>query len=369
MDDGADPALPPKSTNDVLTEMVEPTAAAEPPLGPTPGSPDKTTSGQPQVRPRGDRLLEEIRLSTEALVERQTTRGDLKLIGRSMRELSDALNVFTPYRRTMKVTIFGSARTPPEEPAYQQAMLLGERMAKENWLVITGAASGIMEAGHRGAGREHSMGVNIMLPFEQSANPVIAGDAKLVNMRYFFTRKLIFVKECQAVVLLPGGFGTLDEGFEVLTLLQTGKRDLLPVVLLDEPGGGYWSAFQEFVKAQLLKQKLISEEDLHLYLCTDSIDAAVSEILNFYRNFHSMRYVREELVLRLRHSPSDAMLSDLQRDFGDLLTSGGFRRTEPLSGERDEPELAHLPRLAFRFNRRNHGRLRVMINRLNAPSE
>ena len=314
---------------------------------------------------RGNRLIEEIRASAEALAERQTTRGDLKLLSRSMRELSDALNVFTPFRRVMKVTIFGSARTLPDEPAYQQALSFGAQMAKENWLVITGAASGIMEAGHRGAGREHSMGVNIMLPFEQSANPIIAGDSKLVNMRYFFTRKLIFVKECQAIALLPGGFGTLDEGFEVLTLLQTGKRDLMPVVLLDEPGGSYWSGFLQFVKSCLLDRGLISEEDMSLFYCTDSVDEAVREILRFYRNFHSMRYVKEGLVLRLRTPPSAEMLEHLNVSYKDLLVEGAFRLGNALPSERDEPELVHLPRLVFRFNRRNHGRLRQMIDALN----
>src|SRR5690606_1507156 len=203
-------------------------------------------------------LIARIRESADQLHADRTDRGDLKILSRTLRELRHAFKVFGAYRDRRKVTIFGSARTPSDAPAYLQAMELGKAMAEHQWLVVTGAASGIMEAGHRGAGRENSMGLNIMLPFEQSANEVIRGDSKLVNMKYFFTRKLMFVKECDAVVCLPGGFGTLDEALEVLTLLQTGKRDIVPVVLLDEPGGSYWKDFQEFVDRHLLKGGMIS---------------------------------------------------------------------------------------------------------------
>ncbi len=196
-------------------------------------------------------LIATIKESADKLASDHTSRGDLKILSRTLRELRYAFKVFTPYRSRRKVTVFGSARTPPDEPAYQQAVAFGRAMAEHDWLVVTGAASGIMEAGHVGAGRENSMGLNIMLPFEQYANPIIAGDPKLVHMKYFFTRKLMFVKECDAVCLLPGGFGTLDEGLEVLTLLQTGKRDMVPVVFLDEPGGDFWTAFQQFVERQL----------------------------------------------------------------------------------------------------------------------
>ena len=192
-------------------------------------------------------LIEQIKQSADKLAIDRTSRGDLKILSRALRELRYAFKVFTPYRGRPKVTVFGSARTAPDEPAYRQAVAFGRAMADQKWLVVTGAASGIMEAGHVGAGRENSMGLNIMLPFEQYANPIIAGDTKLVHMKYFFTRKLMFVKECNAVCLLPGGFGTLDEGLEVLTLLQTGKRDMIPVVLLDEPGGKYWEGFDRLV--------------------------------------------------------------------------------------------------------------------------
>jgi uncharacterized protein (TIGR00730 family) len=207
------------------------------------------------------------------------------------------------------VTVFGSARTRPHEATYEQAVEFGRAMAAHKWLVVTGAASGIMEAGHLGAGRENSMGLNIMLPFEQEANPVIAGDPKLVHMKYFFTRKLMFVKECDAVCLLPGGFGTLDEGLEVLTLLQTGKRDMVPVVFLDAPGGSFWRDYDDFVKRRLLGDGMISPDDLSLYKLTDKVDEAVGEVLQFFRVYHSMRYVRNKLVLRLQRPPSEELLA------------------------------------------------------------
>ena len=241
-------------------------------------------------------------------------------------------------------------------------------MAELGWLVVTGAASGIMEAGHVGAGREHSMGLNIMLPFEQASNSVIAGDPKLVHMKYFFTRKLMFVKECDAVCLLPGGFGTLDEGLEVLTLLQTGKRELVPVVFLDAPGGNFWQPLQEFILDRLLGRGMISAEDLSLYKITDSIDAAVAEIMQFFRIYHSMRYVRNRLVLRLTQQPSPELIEGINERFGDILIDGQFEMSEALREERAEPQLIALPRLVFHFNRRNLGRLRQLIDCLNRGS-
>ncbi|MEX2112438.1 MAG: LOG family protein [Pirellulales bacterium] len=309
-------------------------------------------------------LIEQIKESADKLAVDQTSRGDLKILSRTLRELRYAFKVFTPYRSRRKVTVFGSARTRPDEPTYRQAVAFGRAMADEKWLVVTGAASGIMEAGHVGAGRENSMGLNIMLPFEQYSNPVIAGDTKLVHMKYFFTRKLMFVKECDAVCLLPGGFGTLDEGLEVLTLLQTGKRDLVPVVFLDEPRGSFWSEFQEYVKRRLLGGGMISPEDLSLYMLTDSVEAAVAEILQFFKNYQSMRFVKNKLVFRLREAPSPELLDAINVEFADILTHGQFSLSGPLPGE-DEPELAELPRLVFRFNRRSLGRLRQLVDALN----
>jgi uncharacterized protein (TIGR00730 family) len=313
-------------------------------------------------------LVQTIKETADKLAVDGSTRGDLKILSRTLRELRYAFKVFAPFRRRRKVTVFGSARTQPDEPAYVTAVQLGRAMAEAGWLVITGAASGIMEAGHRGAGREASMGLNIMLPFEQSANPVIAGDIKLVHMKYFFTRKLMFVKECDAVVCLPGGFGTLDEAMEVITLLQTGKRDMIPVVLLDPPGGHYWQGMLDFVNNHMLQGRMISPEDLHLFKLTDSFEAARDEVLQFFRVYHSMRYVKNELVLRLNEPLHPLLLEAINAQFGDMLVDGQFELREALPLERDETDISHLPRLVFQFNRRNFGRLRLLIDAVNRGS-
>jgi uncharacterized protein (TIGR00730 family) len=314
-------------------------------------------------------LIDEIKLSADKLAKDRTSRGDVKLLSRTLRELRYAFKVFAPYRNCRKVTIFGSARTLPHQPAYMHAVEFGRQMAKHQWMVVTGAAAGIMEAGHVGAGREYSMGLNILLPFEQSANPIIAGDPKLVHMKYFFTRKLMFVKESDAICLLPGGFGTLDEGLEVITLLQTGKRDLVPVVMLDEPGGDYWATLEAFIRTQLLAKGLISAEDLHLYKRTDRVEEAVEEILTFFRVYHSMRYVHGKLVLRLNHRPREAILETIQVQFADILAEGRFEIARQLPEEREETLLAELPRLVFQYNRYNQGRLRQLVDFLNRIPE
>lgn len=309
-----------------------------------------------------------IKESADKLAADRTSRGDLKILSRALRELRWAFKVFAPYRSRRKVTVFGSARTRPHEATYKQAVEFGRAMAGRSWLVVTGAASGIMEAGHLGAGRENSMGLNIMLPFEQDANPVIAGDPKLVHMKYFFTRKLMFVKECDAVCLLPGGFGTLDEGFEVLTLLQTGKRDIVPIVFLDEKGGSFWTDFDVYIKRRLLGHGMISPEDLSLYTMTDDVDTAVREIDQFYRIYHSMRYVKNKLVFRLSQAPSPELLEGINTHFADILVDGKFTVSGALPDEQDEPQLSPLPRLVFRFNRRSLGRLRQLVDGLNRGS-
>jgi uncharacterized protein (TIGR00730 family) len=328
------------------------------------------TNGPPAPlnRQRISDLIGQIKESADKLATDKTTQGDLKILSRTLRELRYAFKVFTPYRSRRKVTVFGSARTRPHEPAYQQAVAFGRAMADAGWLVVTGAASGIMEAGHVGAGRENSMGLNIMLPFEQQSNAIIAGDPKLVHMKYFFTRKLMFVKECDAVCLLPGGFGTLDEGLEVLTLLQTGKREMVPVVLLDAPGGNFWQEFQNFVVKQLLERAMISPEDLSLYKLTDRVEVAVAEILQFFRVYHSMRYVKNRLVFRLTQQPSPELIDAINQEFSDILAEGRFEVTGAMREEHDEPAVIALPRLVFRFNRRNLGRLRQLIDCLNRGS-
>jgi uncharacterized protein (TIGR00730 family) len=320
---------------------------------------------QPVTRQKIADLIDRIRKSADKLEADQTSRGDLKILSRTLRELRYAFKVFAPYRAQRKVTIFGSARVTKEAAIYQQAVALGRAMAAKDWLVVTGAASGIMEAGHVGAGRDHAMGLNIMLPFEQAANEVIRGDHKLVNMKYFFTRKLMFVKECDAVVCLPGGFGTLDEAMEVITLLQTGKRELVPVVLLDEPGGSYWRDWQAFVQRRLLEANMISESDFALYKVLHSVDEAVDELLTFYRLFHSMRYVKNHLVFRLQEELHPSLLEAINLDFADILAGDQFHQRPALPEESDEPHLAHLPRLVFHFNRRSLGRLRQLVDAVN----
>ena len=320
-----------------------------------------------QTHNRNADLVDQIKEYADKMDNDGASRGDLKILARTMRELRYAFKVYSQYRDRRKVTVFGSARTSSDDPDYQQAVDFGSAMAEQDWMVITGAANGIMEAGHRGAGREHSMGLNILLPFEQESNEVIRGDQKLVHMKYFFTRKLMFVKECHAFVCLPGGFGTLDEALEVLTLLQTGKRDMVPLVLLNAPHGDYWTRFDEFVRAKLLEKGMISPDDLALYKVTNSCDEAVEEVLSFFRVFHSMRYVRNELVLRLQEELHPSLLADINKHFADILADGEFEATTALEQE-DEPELEDLPRLKFHFNRRSLGRLRMLVDAINRGS-
>ena len=311
-------------------------------------------------------LINEIKETADKLVRDHATRGDVKILSRALRELRYAFKVFKPLRQQRKVTVFGSARTPPEHPAYQAAVEFGRSMAAEGWMVLTGAGGGIMEAGHVGAGKAMSIGVNIMLPFEQDANHVINHDEKLVHLKYFFTRKLLFVKEVHAVTVFAGGFGTQDEVFETITLVQTGKRDLMPIVCVEEPGGTYWSAWKTFVEEQLLAKHWISPADLSLFRITDNVQEAVREVIGFYRVYHSMRYVRRKLVLRLQRDIPDSLIETLNRDFSDIASGGRIERSPALPQESDDPHLAHLPRLIFQFDRKNMGRLRQMVDVINS---
>ena len=332
------------------------------PLGPGSAIPAGSSKFEAESRAA---LIAEIKETADKLGQDQATRGDLKLLSRALKELRYAFKVFTPFRMIRKVTVFGSARTPQDHPDFQASLEFGRRMAEAGWMVVTGAGGGIMEGAHIGAGAAMSMGVNIMLPFEQEANPVINNDSKLVTFRYFFTRKLMFVKEVHAVALFPGGFGTQDELFEVLTLVQTGKRDMLPIVCIDSPGGTYWSHWIAFVQKELMSRHLISPRDLSLVKITDSVEVAIQEIMNFYSNYDSMRYIRDQLVLRLRRPVTDELLQRLNSEFSDILTSGRIERTETHAFELEDEATRDLPRIALHFNRRDAARLREMIDVIN----
>ncbi len=310
-------------------------------------------------------FLQEMIQSVLRLIHNQTSRGDVKILNAALRELVYAFKVFTPYRGTRKVTMFGSARISEESPEYQQALAFAHAISRTGWMVITGAGDGIMKAGQGGAGRERSFGVNIRLPFEQRPNEFIQNDAKLVTFRYFFTRKLIFLKETDGIALFPGGFGTMDEAFEILTLMQTGKSILLPLVCVDRPGGDYWQAWDGYVRGVLLARGLIAPEDLALYRITDRVEAAVAEITGFYRNYHSSRYVGDRLVLRLQSAPTGEEVERLNQEFRDLLVDGRMTASSALPEEADDTSLAHLPRFVLHFNRRDVGRLRQLIDALN----
>ncbi len=292
-------------------------------------------------------------------------RLDLKITNAALQEMRAAFHMFAPYRDVPKVTIFGSARTGPDDPLYAQTHDLAAELAARGWMVVTGAGPGIMAAGMEGAGREHAIGVLIRLPFEGGANPFIVGDDKLIEMKYFFTRKLMLIKESAAFVALPGGFGTLDETFELLTLVQTGKAEPVPIVLLDTPGGSYWDGWQRFVDHEVAGNAMISREDFSLYCITDSAVTAVAEIESFYRNFHSLRYVGDRLVLRLRADPTDVEIARLGEEFADLCVSGSIERARPFPPEVSGNDHLDLPRLALRFDRRQMGRLRQLLDRCN----
>jgi len=291
--------------------------------------------------------------------------GDVRVIQTAVRELRYAFRVFAPYADKRKVTIFGSARTAPGKPEYGQALEFARRMKDAGFMVITGAGPGIMQAGHEGAGPENSFGVNIRLPWEQSANPVIAEDKKLITFKYFFTRKLIFIRHSDAIALFPGGFGTLDESYEALTLMQTGKSQLMPLVLVDRPGGTYWKAWDKNIREHLLRDKLISADDLNLYQITDSADEAVKIITRFYRNFQSTRFVKDLLVIRLRHAPSASALAAANEDFADLISGEPMKIIPPTPEETADNDQLELPRIAFGFNRHDYGRLRQLIDAVN----
>ena len=292
--------------------------------------------------------------------------GDVRVIQTAVRELRYAFRIFAPYADKRKVSIFGSARTGPSKPEYQQAAEFGKKISAAGFMVITGAGPGIMQAGHEGAGPENSFGVNIRLPWEQSANPVIAEDKKLITFKYFFTRKLIFIRHSDAIVLFPGGFGTMDEGYEAITLMQTGKSQLMPLVLVDKPGGTYWKTWDKNIREHLLRDKLISPDDLNLYQITDNADEAVKIISRFYRNFDSTRFVKDQFVIRLKHAPSTSALAALNEDFADIIVAGRIEIVSPTPEEAADQDRLDLVRIGFNFNRRDYGRVRQLSDVLNS---
>lgn len=307
-------------------------------------------------------LVREMMHTALKLVGDDADTGELKLISRSLKELRYAMKVFRPYHDVRKISIFGSARTSEDHPQYLAAVEFSKLLAEAGWMVITGAGDGIMRAGHGGAGREKSFGVSIRLPFETNTNEYILGDPKLVVFRYFFTRKLMFVWRAHAVALFPGGFGTQDEGFEALTLVQTGKAPMMPIVMIDQPGGGYWRHWDQWVRNELLEARMISPEDLNLYYITDQPEQAARHILSFYRNYHSQRFVNDVLILRMLRPLSAEQVQGLNQEFGDLIKEGRIEQGGPLPAEK---EFLNLPRLHFVFTRSRYGRLRRMIDRIN----
>lgn len=296
-------------------------------------------------------------------------RADLKLMNSTLKELRYTAKVFSLYRSVKKVAMFGSARTKPHESIYRMARLLAERLVHQGYMVITGGGGGIMQAGNEGAGPDHSFGMNISLPFETKPNHILEGSPRSINYKYFFNRKVAFIKEADAVTLFPGGFGTLDEAMEVLTLVQTGKRAPLPLVLVDEPDGTYWLQWKSYVEAELAARGYISHDDFSFFNLVKSVEDAVSIIDRFYRRYHSLRMVGARLVLRLSSAPQEENIAHWREAFRDILKPGGeLFLSQALPEEADEPELVQLPRLVMDFDRRNYGRLRQLIDAINASA-
>jgi uncharacterized protein (TIGR00730 family) len=357
--------------------VARPLGAVDPTVVPDPSGPPKATIS-PAVATLVDQLLDEIGVDRDRRLARELLTSacgmlagrpatiDLKIAASTVHEMGDAYAMFANYRDVQKVSVFGSARTVSNDPLWAAAKRVAQRLSEAGWMVITGAGPGIMQAAMEGAGRDMSIGVSIRLPFEQSANPVIHGDTKYVSMKYFFTRKLMLVKESRGFVCLPGGFGTLDETFELLTLTQTGKGVPVPIVFLDTPGDPYWEQVHDFVEQQLVARGLVAAADTKLYLVTDDADAAVDEIVRFYANYDSLRYVGDLLILRMQQSITDEQLAQLNDRFGHLCKSGTITRLDPLEPERRERDRLDLHRIGFTFAKHGFGELRALIDALNS---
>lgn len=310
-------------------------------------------------------LLREILTTSVKLGKESADRGDLKLVNNTLKELRYSFKVFSPYRAIKKVIIFGSARSKNNSAEYKMAEELSRKLTQKGYMIVTGGGPGVMEAGNKGAGLGKDFALNIRLPFEQKPNPYIDEKEKLINFKYFFTRKLIFVKETDATAVFPGGFGTLDEGFEMITLMQTGKSRPRPIVLMEPKGSTYWTSWMHFVKRQLVKKGFIKKEDLSLFTITKTTDQAVKYIDNFYRVYHSIRYVSGLAVLRLNRKISEKTLRLINKKFKDILISGEIKVAPPTEKEVQEKEFLDLPRLVMNFNMRDYGRLCEMIHVIN----
>lgn len=348
----------------MTSPAAEKPSAEKPPAETIDAAFDLLADGRAFARGRRD-LLRSMLSTVWELGREGAELGDLKIADAALAEMSEAFRVFEPYRSVRKMTMFGSARTLPADPVYVLARDLASRMADAGWMVVTGAGPGIMAAGSEGAGRDHAFGVNIRLPHEEGANPFIAQDPKLVEMRYFFTRKLLLIKESHGYAVLPGGFGTLDECYELLTLLQTGKAEPAPVVLVETAGGTYWHGWRRFIDEEVLRPGFVSPGDTVIFKVANTVEEAAAEVLGFYRNYHSCRWVGDLLVLRLETLPSRAELRELNRRFSDIVLSGSIRPATPFPPERSGNDHLELPRLAFRFDKFHFGRLRVLIDALN----
>ncbi len=309
----------------------------------------------------GQIITELIQTSLQLLPDGHDT-GQLKLLNRALKDMRYAYRVFNQYQGIRKIAIFGSARTPEDHPDYIAAREFSRSITKHGWMSITGAGDGIMKAGHEGPRREASFGLSIRLPFETTANTVIEGDPKLINFRYFFTRKLMFMSHADALATFPGGYGTQDELFETLTLVQTGKSNMVPIVLLEGAGGKYWEYWDNYVRKNLLDGGMISPEDLGLYHISPTIDDAVQHVLQFYRVYHSSRYVGDELVIRLLHPLTDEQIDILNTEFSSLVAEGCIRQHTTFA---EEHEHLDLPRLAFKHTRRHQALVRALIDRIN----
>ena len=312
-------------------------------------------------------IVREIILAGLKAGQENSGRMDLKLMNTSMKEMRFTAKVFGPYRQVRKVTVFGSARIKPEAPLYKLARDLGNQLARAGFMVITGGGPGIMQATNEGAGPEHSFGVNIRLPFEQKPNPVLVGNPRHITYKYFFNRKVAFLKEADAVVLFPGGFGTMDEAMESITLLQTGKRYPLPLIFIEQPDGTYWDRLCHFLENELSHHGYISHDDFRLIERVNRPEDAVEKIQAFYSRYHSLRWVGEQMVIRLVSPISEQQVALLKKQFGDILVPGGdIRLSGPLEEEKNEVELAGMPRLVIDFKKRDFGRLRELVDAINA---